>query len=151
MYPKGKLVVAGDFNDFQTSFLRENFSLVNRVKDATRKEAILDLIWIDEDLGEFYSNSADVGICLKNSDHNCFTLYPLWFSSSENYRQAVVWDYRDSHLNEYLNRLACIDFSAIANETSVDKMCIEFYKLLSWCVSAIPREIVSFPLMTSRG
>ena len=45
LFPDDKIVIAGDFNDISTHFLSENFSLVNRVTEATRQSAILDHIW----------------------------------------------------------------------------------------------------------
>ena len=69
-YPMDKLMCTGDLNDFSICFFSENFNLINRVTEATRKAAILDQIWIDEALCEHYPSNASVGPPLKNSDHN---------------------------------------------------------------------------------
>ena len=79
LHPNDKLVVAGDLNDFPTAFLIENFNLVNRVTEATRKSAILDHIWIGEELCVAYP-SASVGPPLKSSDHNSILLFPMLVS-----------------------------------------------------------------------
>ena len=41
-HPNDKLLIAGDFNDFNTDFFIDNFNLMNRVDEATRKDATLD-------------------------------------------------------------------------------------------------------------
>jgi hypothetical protein len=142
--PSVKLVVAGDLNDFSTGFLSEQFCLVNTVTDPTRNNAILDHIWIDEDLRNLYVTPAAVGPPLKNSDHNCILLSPLKRQPNESRRLALVWDYRSSNIAEYLRRLSFVDFSQTLNATSVDDKCEKFYETLKWPLSAIPCEPVYF-------
>ena len=151
LFPDDKFVIAGDFNDFQIEFLRENFNLVNCVTKATRGEAILDFICIDENLSAFYPDTADVGPPLKNSDHNCILLSPLRTlspaDSSQNRRPTLVWDFRDSNVCEYLRRLSLVDFDVITKENTVNDMCSKLYDLLTECLLAIPCEPV---LISSR-
>ena len=144
LYPDIKLIIAGDFNDFCTDFLSEHLGLVNTVVDATRGDAILDQIWIDEELRDLYAASATVGPPLKNADHNCILLPPVCDSAAERHRPTLVWDYRASNISEYLRRLSCTDFAETLNATSVDDMCEKFYDALVWPLSAIPCHLVSF-------
>ena len=144
-HPNDKLLIAGDFNDFSTEFFIDNFNLINRVDEATRKNAVLDHIWINDDLCDFYPYCANVGPPLSSSDHNCILLSPVCRRDSDlNCRSVLVWDFRDSNISEFLLRLSTTDFDAINQERSLDDMCSKFYELLWQCVAAIPCEAVSF-------
>lgn len=144
-FPDDKLCIAGDFNDFKTDFLVDNFNLISRVGDATRKDALLDQVWMSDDLGDIYPHDADIGPPLGSSDHNCIFLRPTHQSQFDvNYRSMLVWDFRESHVAAFLLRLANTDFKVIAQETSVDDMCTKFYELLWQCFHAIPCEVVTF-------
>ena len=57
-FPDDKLIVTGDFNDLNLKFFNENFRLVDLVTEATRANAILDHIMIDESLCDFYPYSS---------------------------------------------------------------------------------------------
>ena len=144
LYPDVKVVMAGDFNDFRSGFLSEQFGFVNTVHDSTRHTAILDQIWIDNDLRPHYAPSATVGPPIRNSDHNCVLLSPVFESMSDSHHSTVVWDYRTSHISEYLRRLSCTDFTEAVCSTTVDDMCVKFYDALIWPLSAIPRHVVHF-------
>ena len=143
-HPSVKLVVTGDFNDFNTDFLSEQFCLTNTVTAPTRNNAILDHIWIDEELRTLYITPAAVGPPLKNSDHNCILLSPSKRHSNEFRRPTLVWDYRSSNIAEYIRRLSSTDFSETLDATSVDDKCEKFYETLIWPLSAIPCELVYF-------
>jgi hypothetical protein len=145
IFPDDKVVIAGDFNDFCTRFLFENFGLVDRVSEATRNSAILDHIFIDEDLCDFYPNMAEIGPPLRNSDHNCVLLSPHHMPPcSETHRPVYVWDFRDSHVGEFLRRLSSTNFDEVVNKNCVNDMCSVFYDLLTWSLSAISSECVYF-------
>ena len=142
--PNVKLVVAGDFNDFDTLFLSELFCLVNTVSSPTRNSAILDHIWVDEDLCNMYCRPASIGPPLKNSDHNCVLLSPLEAKSFDSRQLTFVWDYRASNIAEFLHRLSAVDFSVTMKASSIEEMCENFYASLSWPLSAIPCVPVIF-------
>ena len=119
MHPNDKLVLAGDTNDFKTDFLMENFNLIDRVDGATRKDSILDHIWLHDDLSDVYPNFADVGPPLSSSDHNCVFLKPVCATYNPNScRSALVWDFRDSHVSDFLQKLTTTDFNSIEREHS---------------------------------
>lgn len=144
-YPDDKLLIAGDFNDFNTDFFADNFNLINRVDACTRNDAILDHIWINDDLCDYYPHFANVGPPLGSSDHNCVFLKPVGVSASVvNSRSALLWDFRDSNMNEFILRLTTTNFDVIKQESSVDAMCSKFYELLWQCLTAIPCEVVQF-------
>ena len=144
-HPNDKLLIAGDFNDFLTDFLVDNFNLMNRVDEATRKNAVLDHIWMNDDLSDLYPHYANVGPPLGSSDHNCIFLSPACRSdSSVSCRSTLVWDLRDSNLSDFLLRLATTNFEVIKQESSLDDMCSKFYELLWQCLSVIPCNVVTF-------
>ena len=144
-YPNDKLVIAGDFNDFKTGFLIDDFNLMNRVDACTRKDALLDQIWMNDDLCDTYPHFANVGPPLGSSDHNCVFLRPVGVSVSvANCRSTLLWDFRDSNISDFLLRLSTTNFEAVKQESSVDAMCSKFYELLSKCLAAIPCEVVQF-------
>ena len=121
MYSSDKLLLAGDFNDFSTLFLCENFNLVNRVMDATRLNAILDHIWIDESLCHSYPTCAEVGPPLQKSDHNTVLLRSTrQVASTENHQSTLLWDFRESNICEFLKRLESTEFELLERVTSVD-------------------------------
>lgn len=144
LFPNDKLVIAGDFNDFSIDFLSDSFSLISRVTNATRLEAILDHILIDESLNNFYPDFADVGAPLQNSDHNTILLHSSCKAQlSSTYRPVLVWDFRDSNMSSFVHRLSCTDFDLIRDD-DVDRSCHKFYELLEWSLSAVPRKLVFF-------
>ena len=147
LFPNDRLVFAGDVNDFELEFLRENFCLSNRVTEPTRNGAFLDQVWIDEYLCDLYPHPAIVGPPLKNSDHCSVVLRPLLpVTVAESRQPTPVWDLRESNLCEFLRRLSLTDFNVLSSTSSVsvDDLCEQFYQSLSWCLSAIPCEVVYF-------
>ena len=145
MYPDDKIVISGDFNDFNAALFGEYFGLINRVLSAKRKDVVLDHIWIDEGLCDCYPHEADVGPPLGKSDHNSILLRSVSKSlSEENRRPTLVWDFRESHISECLLCVSSINFDVIKQEASVDEMCSKFYELLFRCMSVIPCETVFF-------
>ena len=73
----GRIMIAGDLNDFKMDLLSDNFAYLT-VHESTRKDAILDQIWFSESLSDFYEESAIVGPPLKTSDHNCIFVNSLY-------------------------------------------------------------------------
>ena len=144
LYHNDRILIAGDFNDFCTDFLIENFSLVNRVTEATRQTAMLDHIWIDEHLCDFYNNPAEVGPPIQNSDHNTILLHPTHHPPSHDKQFKLVWDFRESHVAEFLRHLESTDYDSLADEPTIDSMCSKFYSLLSGSIAVIPCEQVVF-------
>lgn len=139
------VIVGGDFNDFSTRFLQEQFNLTNKVREPTRASAILDQIWIDDELCAVYKESAEIGPPLKNSDHNSVFLLPSECSDQSCILNHVpVWDFRASYLDAFLCHLQRIDFGVLRRSDSVDDAVDKFYHVLHECASIIPCEVVSF-------
>lgn len=140
---EANIIFAGDVNDFSIVFLEEHFNLLNKVKSPTRRNSFLDVILVDEELSEFYESNAIVGPPVRNSDHNSVLLIPFMSDTHSSRPSCVpVWDFRESFILEFLNRLTVTDFGHIESLPSVDDMVEEFYRLLHNCVSAIPCEFI---------
>ena len=123
----------------------EDFNLIDRVDGATRKDSILDHIWLNDDLRDIYPNFADVGPPLSSSDHNCVFLKPVCEAHNpKSCRSVVVWDFRDSYVSDFLQKLSITDFNFIEQEYSLDDMCAKFYELLWNCLTTIPCDTVKF-------
>lgn len=144
--PDCGFIIAGDFNDFRSEFLREQFNFVNKVKTATRGASFLDQIWIDEDLLESYNDDASIGAPLKGSDHSSVVLYPTCNAtlSSEKLRYIKVWDYRASNLAEYMRKVNSADFHFDDDRAPIDELVDTFYSVLNTCISVVPYSMVLF-------
>ena len=145
--PDERIILAGDLNDFKTAFLNEQFNLINKVITPTRCDAILDQIWVNECLNDQYLKAAAVGPPIGNSDHNTVLLRSLYQERADDadYLSFVpVWDFRESFLSAYLDRLSKTDFSSLSYGSTVDDMCDDFYELLRHCTSVIPCKYVRF-------
>lgn len=139
--------MSGDFNDFATDFLSELFDLSQKIHSPTRGDAILDKIFIDSDLCELYEGSALVGPPIKNSDHFSIFLRPLSpvnHDKPTSSHSAVVWDFRESFLSDFVNALCISDFKSLRIASSVDEMVALFYSIFWSCAAVIPRHIVTF-------
>ena len=143
-FPSSRItcIFCGDFNDFRTKCFHTNFSLVNKVTTATRETALLDQIWISEDLGDRYDD-AEVGPPLATSDHNCVFLRSSSSIEHKISERKTVFDYRRSHIDAFLRVLSSSDFGNVYNAETVNDKCTSFYKIFFEALSQIPcREVI---------
>ena len=145
--PDLNLMVSGDFNDFDSSFLRSYFSMKNCVESPTRGDSLLDQIWISSGLLEHYISCAEVGPPLGTSDHRTVFLNTKYHPAPVSQKIIKIRDYRLSNLARFAESLSRADFSSLAHESSVDRKCSLFYHILDDAVSCIP---VEFVLMNGR-
>ena len=142
-HPYSNLLICGDFNRFDSSFFSEQFSLYNCVKSPTRKDAVLDHIWLNTDFAERYHFDACIGPPIMSCDHNTVFLYGKCGDTS--YKNLVkVWDFRRSNIDKFLRIVSNVDFSDIVNAPSVNDMCEQFYSCLYSAASFIPTSYVTF-------
>ena len=140
--PELKLIVCGDFNDFNTTIFRSYFGLKNCVKSPTRGESILDQIWISPAILSHYVTCAEVGPPLGSSDHRTVFLPTKDHSTSTRKRIVKIKDYRMSNLARFCQALSSSDFSILELEKSLDDKCATFYHILDNAASYIPVEYV---------
>ena len=142
-FPSSKFILCGDFNNFDTNCFRVHFSFVNRVISPTRGQSHLDQIWISECLMASFPNAAIIGPPLSTSDHNCVLLKSVRASENNMTSRKTVFDYRRSHVDNFMHQMANTDFNAVFSAQSVNDKCSAFYKLFFGAFSCIPRrEIV---------
>lgn len=145
--PHFNIIVAGDFNDFPCTVFEDDLSLRNKVNVATRENSILDKIFVDIELSELYDKFAMVGSPVSTSDHNSIILRSPVNLNDITAISVPVFDFRESHLNEFLTCLSNVDFSIIEDVNSVNVMCDYLFESIYSCMSAIPYEMVT---ITSR-
>lgn len=69
-FPHDRLIIAGDFNRYDVSFLQLRFSLKNIVSGPTRFNACLDHIYVDKELLPKYNKDlVEIGPPIGSSDH----------------------------------------------------------------------------------
>ena len=141
--PDQLLMICGDFNDFDSGMLVEDFDLINKVVLPTRANAILDKLWMNKELSRQYSDCASVGPPLGNSDHNSVILKPTLNKQTDARRVVAVRDYRATYIGEFLNSLSVLDFSCLTDAADVDDMCKRFYELFNNAQRAIPLNYVT--------
>lgn len=141
-----KLLIAGDFNDFDLTHLLTNFNLENKVLSPTRGNACLDKILISSDLQSYFPNEAQILDPISTSDHSTIFLQSI-STYNKTYRNCRIMDLRESNKNAFLLNLSQKDFSPVYRENDIDKKLNIFYDILKDSLSTIPKTTVS---MTSR-
>ena len=70
-FSQHRLILAGDFNRYDRSFLTSHFSLRNIVTGPTRLNATLDFIFVEENIVHGYDEQkVEIGPPIGRSDHN---------------------------------------------------------------------------------
>lgn len=126
------IIIGGYYNDFPITFLQENFNLVNKVITPTRCNSILDMLLVGEDLADIYEDSTEVGPPIRNSDHNSVLLRPLNpVPLYESLRRIPVWDFRVSHLSEFLRKLKSTSYDSLQDCSDVNEWWMSFTSCFS--------------------
>ncbi len=131
------LVILGDLNNLPTSQLEHALGLLQVVCEPTRGSAILDKVLIESALDDYYSIPI-VGPNFGKSDHLSVFLKP---QSERIYSPNIVkvYDYRQSHMNDFLYRLKYQRWQEIYScSASVDAKCSMFYSRVNDALQAIP-------------
>ena len=134
-------VLLGDLNNLPTSNLEQSLGLLQLVHEATRGSAVLDKILIEPALDTYY-DTPTVGPNFGKSDHLSVFLKPL---SERAFSPAVVkvYDYRKSHMSEFLSRLKYQRWQEIYKSSgSVETKCTMFYQKVDEALLAFPYTYV---------
>ena len=134
------LIIVGDFNRLKTDLLEINYCLANVVKEPTRMERCLDLIFLPEDYLSYY-NVPNLLPPIATSDHCCILLKPkqeLLFDDT----LIEVLDFRQSNLNVALHHLLDICWNSVFENKSLDEACNAFYDELRTALDLLPRNYV---------
>ena len=143
-FPNYNIIIAGDFNQYNMSFLDQCFSLRNIVRCPTRLSANLDHIYIDKSLLDKYnSDKVEVGPPIGKSDHRSIFVHCETIYKKRSIRRHVVYDLRESHVLAFEKHFAgCRIMEALYQEDDLDGKCDIFYKFMYESLSKIPRRTV---------
>lgn len=120
--PDFKLLLTGDFNRLNVSYLLNSFDLHNVVLSPTRKEATLDLVLMSEALVDHYN--VEVGPPIASSDHRSIFCEPKNACQFLDIRESVFYDFRESNVNAFLSELNQFDLSHMYDmKLSVNEKC----------------------------
>ena len=142
-FPCHRLVVAGDFNRYNCTFLSSNFSLSNIVTGATRLNANLDLIFVDDRLFTSYApDDVVIGPPIGSSDHNVVIVRTHGLSNSRSIKKHVIFDLRESRVLDFEQKFLSNDFEAFYSSVDVEDACKLFYDFMNDALNVIPRKTV---------
>ena len=141
--PCHRLIVAGDFNQYDRTFLSSKFSLRNIVTSATRLNANLDLIFVDERLCTSYeSGNVIIGPPIGSSDHNVVFAKTHSPSKTRVFEKHILFDLRESHVLAFEKKFLSNDFCAFYSCTDINDICNMFYDFIYDALSVIPQKTV---------
>lgn len=139
------IVILGDLNNLPTSQLEQALGLLQVVCAPTRGSAILDKILIEPALEDSYGIPI-VGPNFEKTDHLSVFLKP---HSQRVYSPNIVkvYDYRQSHMNDFLHRLKYQRWQEIYScSAPVDAKCSMFYSKVNEALQSIPFTYVKMSL-----
>lgn len=141
--PLTKIILAGDFNDFNVSDLLSHHCLNQIVKFPTRYAKTLDLILLDDRLTEYYNADCIQYPPLSSSDHNIIFL-PCGEIAPPIERNICYYDLSTSNKHAYLSSLTNSNWSLVYNEPDINKKTDNFYFLLNSAINTIPKTYLKF-------
>jgi hypothetical protein len=146
-FPNAQIFLCGDFNQYDFSFVLQNFDLVNVVQFPTFGNNILDKFFCETSLSNIFSAFSAPPLGSATFSHK------IVFISKDKrfceYDDAChkVYDLRKSNVLAFCEKLECVDWSAIKCSCSVDECVDIFYEHFNQAMSVIP---VSFVKMSSK-
>ena len=149
--PNRQIMILGDFNNFNINGLTSDLALIDIVEKPTRGLNILDHVLISSCLESIYSPSqVSYEAFINKSDHLTLIVEPANYEEDvQQTRQHVVYDYRQSNLNNLESMAQSIPWSDIVKPADdVDRQwkCL-FSCLLDLLHTTIPQKKV---YLTSR-
>jgi hypothetical protein len=137
-YPNCGIIVAGDFNKLDVSYIQRHFKLKQLVKAPTRGQATLDLILIN--LSELYSQP-EITSPFGLSDHNTVSVVPKVRTPRQASKKSItVRDTRTSKKNSLGRYLNSIDWSVINVHDECETKYDMFTKLVKFGLDNIMPE-----------
>ena len=134
---ESNLILLGDLNNLPTADLEQTLGLIQSVKTPTRGNAILDKIFLDEELNQAF-HTPSVYPNFGSADHLALFMKPMT-AHEESPRVVKVYDYRKSNLNSFLSSLQAEDWcSFYRSQCSLDQKCSSFNKFITDALQAIP-------------
>ena len=135
------LVILGDMNNLPTADLEQTLGLIQTVNSPTRGHAILDKIFMDQELYPAFSTPT---VCpnFGSADHLAVFSKPI-FISEETPKIVKVYDYRKSNIDNFLAALQSKQWhSMYLAPVSLDVKCAAFYSFIHDALQTIPHTYV---------
>lgn len=142
-HPEHSVIFAGDINKFNVSNLCSNYDLSETIHENTRNNAILDQILMSNNIITEYE-SPTISAPISTSDHNSIIISPKHSSKTVRCAFKMVYDFRQSNINRFLEILSKTNWTEIyfpQNEDidiKVDKFKCKFHEAFK----TIPRKAV---------
>ena len=141
--PDFRLIVAGDFNQYDRSFLSLNLSLCNIVTGCTRLNANLDLIFVDKRVCSMYDpKNVVIGPPIGSSDHRSVFVATQRASKKRIITKHVIFDLRLSNILAFEQRFLSHDFSVFYSSVDIEEKCKIFYEFMNDAICVLPQHVV---------
>ena len=139
VHPFHSLVVAGDFNQYDRSFLISNLCLRNIVHGPTRGNSFLDQIFVDSSLQQIF-NPSDVviGAPIGSSDHDSVFACAKGHVKKRLITKHKLYDLRLSNILSFEQHFLSLDLNAFYDCKDVEQKCDIFYSYLIEALNVIP-------------
>lgn len=143
--PGCKVIITGDLNRFDITFLCEELCLISKVNEPTlvNGNATLDFVLISENLSDRYSVTVESPV--STSDHKSVLCVPnTILKDNSSFFKHIVYDYRHSNIVNFVLCVKNIDWNLlIASDIDVNSKCDIFQTTLNDCfVNCIPTNEV---------
>ena len=114
------------------------------MKSPTRRDSVLDLFYVTEDLSSDYSVTINAPIC--NSDHSSVFALPTNNNLLPSIVKKRIFDLRKSNVDLFVAELQKVNWHAFyMSDESCELKCDFFHKVMSYFVErCIPQHIVLF-------
>jgi len=133
-FPDYDVIITGDFNRLNVSYLLSAFDLQNVVCVPTRGDAILDLVLLSSSLQNQYETT--VGPPVSTSDHKTVLCFPNNEIIPSDDKVFSVYDLRDSNVDAFISLLSTIGFQGVYDPNiSTEEKCTIFVETMKYCFS----------------
>ena len=141
--PYHNLIVAGDFNQYDRSFLTTQLCLTDIVLSPTRENACLDQIYVDTRVSQFYDlDNIHIGPPIGKSDHRSVFVPATLTTRKRGVTKHVIYDLRMSNVLTFEQRFLAHDFDSFFSCKDIEEKCDLFYAFMKDAMSVIPRRDV---------
>lgn len=132
------LIILGDFNRHDISVFTVDLDATNKVKCNTRGDAILDYIFMTDNISAEYKD-ADVGNPIGRSDHRTIICEPSNMTIKPDSTFKTYRDFSVANIEMAKIKLAQTNWNTLYQTTDVDEKLKIFYKILDDSISHIPQ------------
>ena len=142
-HPDSDIILTGDFNRLDVSYVLHAFDLIDLIKSPTRGDAILDHVFVSSPLENLCN--VDVGPPISSSDHKTILCTPNKHSSTQSKTMRTVCDLRESNIQAFISTLEYIDFTLLYDSNlTIDEKCFIFNDAVKFCFDqTIPMTTVA--------